>query len=53
MESGYRGIINLIGLQQIGLQRKHGGTGVHYFTYFDLSDEFLELLGTGPFRDAD
>ncbi len=53
MESGYRGITNLIGLQQIEMQRAFGGSGVHYFTYFHLPDEFLYLLGTGPFRDAD
>ncbi len=48
---GARGGSNLVRLRQLDLQRAYAPTGVIYFWYHGLSDEFMDRLALGPFRD--
>ncbi len=49
---GERGGSDIIHLRQIDLQREYAPAGIHYFHYFWLSDDFLDLLRKGPFREG-
>lgn len=41
---------NLNHLRQLALQRQYAPTGVMFFTYATLYDDYLDLLRIGPFR---
>ncbi len=50
---GVKGGSDLTRLQQLDLQRQYAPAGVMYFAYYLLSDAFLDLLRSGPWRDRD
>ncbi len=47
---GSRSGKNIMHLRQIDLQREYAPAGIYYWTFNHMSDRFLELLRTGPFR---
>ncbi len=48
--SGYNSIDPMVGLRQLGMQRELAPAGIMYWSYSQLTDTYLELLGMGPFR---
>ena len=48
---GPKGGTDLTRLQQIDQQRKYAPIGIVFFKYHDLSDNYLELLEMGPWRN--